>query len=61
MVQIILDSHDLLGKLSIIKNALFVALEKPEKEEYLKTAIQANQELIDSVERAAENGEDSDR
>lgn len=56
MANITLDSHDILGKLSVVKNALFMALEKPEKEELLQTAIKANQDLIDKIKQTVENG-----
>lgn len=58
MAKIILDNHDILGKLSVVKNALFVALEKPAKEELIKTALKANQDLIDMVKKAATNVKD---
>lgn len=49
-MTISVDSHDILGKLSIIKNYLSVAMESgtlPEKEkEYLKRSFEANESLI---------------
>lgn len=47
------DSHDVLGKLSIVKNYLSVAMESgtlPEKEkEYLKRAFEGNEALITHI------------
>jgi hypothetical protein len=44
------DSHDVLGKLSVVKNYISVAMESgtlPEKEkEYLKRAFEGNEALI---------------
>lgn len=49
-MTITVDSHDVLGKLSIIKNYLSVLLENPsipEKEkEYAKRSFEANEFLI---------------
>lgn len=60
MANLILNSHDLLGKLSVIKNSLYMLLEQPEKKEYLDTAINANQELIEMIKGAAQNGQNTD-
>lgn len=60
MANIILSSHDLLGKLSIIKNSLYMLLEQPEKKEYLDCAIKTNQELIEMIKGAAQNGQNTD-
>ena len=54
------DSHDVLGKLSIIKNYLSVLMENPtlpEKEkEYAKRSFEANEALITHIkEKTAAN------
>lgn len=55
MSQIVINSHNFLGKLSVIKNYLFVVLESISKDkteshkkakDYLQKAYQANEELI---------------
>lgn len=50
MNQTTIDPHDFLGKLSIIKNHLFMALEDknlpPKSKNLLQKAYQANEELI---------------
>lgn len=47
------DSHDILGKLSVVKNYLSVAMESgtlPEKEkEYLQRAFDGNEALISHI------------
>lgn len=57
MSKIAIDSHDFLGKLTTIKNHLFVALEKeklPQKtKRLLKLAYQANEELIEMVKKGS--------
>lgn len=58
MSQITISSHDFLGKLSVIKNYLFVVItgEKnmdPKHLEYLKNAADANQSLIDEIKKQA--------
>jgi hypothetical protein len=59
MAIINIESHDILGKLSIIKNALSVAMENQEKEKFIQIALVANQELIELVKKATENGKNS--
>jgi len=59
MAIINIESHDILGKLSIIKNALSVAVEDQEKEKLIKIALTANQELIDLIKKATKNGKNS--
>ena len=50
-----IDRHDLLGKLSIIKNCLFLVLEEkglsPKSRKFLQTASRTNEELISLVKK----------
>lgn len=59
-MMISVDSHDVLGKLSIVKNYLSVLMENPalaEKDkEYLKRSFEANESLITHIkEKTAAN------
>jgi len=55
MSDILVDNHDFLGKLSVIKNCLSLVLEKEKdhhKKELLEMAAGTNQQLIDHVKTA---------
>lgn len=59
MSQISISSHDLLGKLSILKNSLFMINLKAEtlgekEKEYLDVSVKTVQEIIDLVKGLAE-------
>lgn len=59
MAEISLNSHDLLGKLGLIKNLLAVVLESEspigEKSlDYIKKASETNQNLIDLIKSMTE-------
>jgi len=61
MSHIVLDSHNLLGQLTIIKNCLSLLLEKPDLDKkYLQTAFDANQKMIDEVKSLAQNEKNTD-
>lgn len=51
-----IDRHALLGKLTTIKNCLFLALEEkrlsPKSRKFLQTASQTNEELISLIKKA---------
>lgn len=49
MAQITVDSHDFLGKLSIIKNCLALLKDDPNKANLLDIAFKSNQDLIDLI------------
>lgn len=54
MADITVNSHDVLGKLTVIKNHLAVVSEddhllSPQQREYVKRAMEANQQLIDQI------------
>jgi len=61
MSKILVDNHDFLGKLSVIKNCLSLLLEKEsgqDKKELLKMAANTNQQLIDNI-KTVKNEKDS--
>jgi len=59
--NIVLDSHNLLGQLTIIKNCLSLLLEKPDQDQkYLQTAFNTNQNLIEKVKILTQNEKNSD-
>ena len=61
MSKVLVDNHDFLGKLSVIKNCLSLLLEKEsgqDKKELLKMAANTNQQLIDNI-KAVKNEKDS--
>lgn len=55
MSQITLNSHDLLGKLTIIKNCLSMIIDRVGESEkkYCQTAFDTNQELIEEIKKLA--------
>jgi len=59
-MTISVDSHDVLGKLSIIKNYLSVLLENSnltEKEkEYIQHSFEANESLIQTIKEKTSQG-----
>lgn len=62
MAKIVINTHDFLGKLGLIKNLLAMALEdknaflNPEFKEYIEKAFKTNQILIDII-KETKNGE----
>ncbi len=61
MSNVLVDNHDFLGKLSVIKNCLSLLLEKDsgrDEKELLEMAANTNQQLIDNI-KAAKNEKDS--
>jgi len=57
MAKVSIDSHDFLGKLTIIRNCLSL-LEKvrnPKEKKLVKMAYETNQELIKQIKEAAKN------
>lgn len=59
MSDIKIDSHDVLGKLSIIKNYAAVAIEKLQEEgspsvQYVTTIRDVNESLIQEIKKKAE-------
>lgn len=56
-----MDSHYLLGKLTIIKNCLSLLLEQPSADpKYLQTAFDVNQKLIAQIKNLAQNEKNPD-
>lgn len=61
MAIINIESHDVLGKLSVIKNSLSVAQEDTDKNKFIQIALTANQELIDLIKKAIDYGKNLNR
>lgn len=60
MAEISLNSHDLLGKLGLVKNLLAVVLESEtsigeKTRNYIKKASEINQDLIDFIKNNGKN------
>jgi len=59
MTNITINNHDFLGKLSVIKNHLFLALEdlstssNQKLTDHLKKAYQANEEVIKMIKKSS--------
>ncbi|MBI4130577.1 hypothetical protein HY468_04625 [Candidatus Roizmanbacteria bacterium] len=66
MADITINSHDVLGKLSIIKNYLAVVLEiegaslSPKQRNYLNSAMVANESLITYIKQQSGNATSED-
>lgn len=56
MSKVVVDSHDLLGKLTIIKNCLSILMEDQKypgnNNNYLQQALNSTQNLIDLIKNA---------
>lgn len=63
MANITINSHDLLGKLSIIKCSLAMVIDPKikiaEKNKYLTIAYQTNEELIKLIKKISTNAQNT--
>ncbi|MFH1840882.1 MAG: hypothetical protein ABH807_01885 [Candidatus Shapirobacteria bacterium] len=59
MAKITLDSHDLLGQLTIVKSCLMMVEAVKKNQIYLDRAMKSTQNIIDLVKKTTINGQNS--